>query len=194
MRDRDSFLRLLRDPLLWEAPVVLDAAELAAIVAEVDAEQGRARELCDRLLTGPSAAWMPRFTATPEARTPDVVLQLLARVPALRGRLPHDALRATAIAVAIAETLDPRQWSDHALLARGQALREHASLLASRGRYREALPFVESAERTFAQIDAAPADLEKLAALKAAVLAETREKPRPRACPATASEPPLSAY
>jgi hypothetical protein len=169
---REDLLLLLRNPLLWEeTPEIVSVAEIAAIVREADAERARASALCDRLLTGPPLSWAASFHGDPDARTPAVVQQLLARVPALRERRPLDACRATAIAVAIAGDLDLTEHApEHVEIVRGQALWEHASVLASLHRYPEALGFAESAERTFAQVDTPGFDLDGLAQLKESLL------------------------
>lgn len=173
METREDLLLLLRNPLLWEeAPEVLDAAEIAAILREADAEQAAAKALCDRLLTGPSGSWAARFHGNPDTRTPAVVQQLLARVPALRERRALDACRATSIAVAIAGDLDLKKHTpEHVEIVRGQALWEHASVLASLRRYPEALGFARCAERTFAQVDTPGFDLDGLVQLKETLLA-----------------------
>jgi len=151
---------------------LISAEQIAAIFAEAEAEDARALALCDTLLTGSSTAWWDRFQETPDTRTPGVVRQLLARIPALFERRPVDALEASSIAMAIAETLDPQKfWMDYVLMVRGQALRDHAFILALLGGHAEALAFVERAERTFAQVDAVSLDLAQLALVKAVVLA-----------------------
>jgi tetratricopeptide (TPR) repeat protein len=167
----DRLLNVLDDPLLWDTAPLIDADEVASIIAEVDAEEESASALCDTLLTGSSSTWPARFGETPETRDPAVVGQLLARVPDLFERRPADALQATSIAMAIAETLHPQKfWPDSVVIARGQALRDHAWVLMKLERYAEALPFAEDAERTFAQTDAFSLDLAQLAMVKAVVL------------------------
>ncbi len=169
---REDLLLLLSNPLLWEeTPEIVSAAEIAAIFREVDAEQACAKALCDRLLTGPPRSWAASFHGNPDTRTPAVVQQLLARVPVLRERRPLDACRVTSIAVAIAEDLDLKHAPEHVEIVRGQALWEHASVLASLHRYPEALGFAECAERTFAQADTTGFDLDGLAQLKETLLA-----------------------
>lgn len=180
MQNLDDLLRILRDPLLWdplvwEAPLVPDDAEIAAILREADAERERAKALCDSLLTGSSRTWKARFSGSPETRTLAVVQQLLERVPALRERRAQDAFHATSIAVAIAEALDSTKYPpDHVELVRGFALWEHASVLAYLGQVREALRFAGQAERTFAQIDTTGFELDGLAQLKATLLARMK--------------------
>lgn len=173
METRDDLLALLRNPLLWEEPPeIVSVAEVEAILREADAERAAAKALCDRLLTGPSRNWAAHFHADPHTRTPAVVQELLARVHALRERRALDACRASAIAVAIARDLDLKKHTpEHVEIVRGQALWEHASILASLHRYPEALGFAESAERTFAQVDTTGFDLDGLAELRETLLA-----------------------
>jgi tetratricopeptide (TPR) repeat protein len=98
-------------------------------------------------------------------------VQLLDRMPALLERRPADALQLTALAVGIAESLNPRcSWEEGAILARGQALREHAYVLSFLGRDREALQYVERAAREFAQVPADGFELARLALVKASAL------------------------
>ena len=185
METREDLLLLLRNPLLWEEPPeLLSRAEIAAIIQEVDAEQAQAKALCDRLLTGPSRSWAASFRGAPDARTPAVVQQLLARVPALRERRLLSAFRATSIAVAIAGDLDLKKHDpEYVELVRGHALWEHASFLATIHRYPEALGFAECAERTFAQVDPMALDLDGLAQLKETLLATAPGPDRPPVLP-----------
>ena len=167
----ERLLRALDDPLFRDPPEWIGREEIAALCAAVDREDEEAEAWCRSLLTGPAAQWSERVRATPGTHTVGMVRQLLKRMPALVERRPADALQLTSLAVAIAEVLRPRDyWPDHVLLARGQALRDHAYVLSFLGRYADALGVAERAERTFAQVPGADLDGARLALVKASAL------------------------
>lgn len=170
----EDLLRVLRDPRLWMEPPDFPGLRefVAQTFAEVDAEHAAAAALCASVLTGPSSRWPERMRTTPGTKTIYMVLQLLRRMPALIERRPADALQVTSLAVAIAEALDPREHRrpDHVVMARGQALRDHAYVLSFLGRHREALRYAEEAERAFSQVPGEDFDLARLALVKALAL------------------------
>lgn len=144
------------------------APRIPPVLHRIAAEMEIAEALCESILDAPPQQWAERVGAIPEARTPFMVVQLLERMPALLEQRPGDALQLTALAVAIAESLHPRDsWEEGVILARGQALREHAYVLSCLGRDREALQYVERAERELAQVPADGFELARLALVKA---------------------------
>jgi hypothetical protein len=63
-----------------------------------------------------------------------MVQQLLERMPSLIERDPAAAFQVTAIALSIANELDPRDyWTDRVMTLRGQAQRDHAYVLSFLG-------------------------------------------------------------
>lgn len=104
--------------------------------------------------------WRERVRSTPGTRTVGMVRQLLKRMPQLLECRPADALQVTSLAVAIADVLHPQDyWPDHVLLARGQALRDHAYVLSCLGRYAGTLEVMARAGRVFAQVPDAHGEL-----------------------------------
>lgn len=172
LHDADErLLRVLRDPLLWDPPELVSREEVETIFAAVEKEDADADALCRRLLTGSALQWADRVRDTPGTRTVGMVRQLLKRMPAMVERRPADALQLTSLAIAIAEAINPQSyWPDHVLLARGQALRDHAYVLSFLGRYADSLKVAEQAERTFAQVPDADVDVARLALVKASAL------------------------
>lgn len=168
----DRVLRLLRDPRVWQEPAAFRMPPgLAAKLARIDAEDAAAAALCNRLLVRPMSLWRERVRTTPGTKTAGMVRELLHRMPGLIEHSPADALEVTSIALAIAEVLDERAyWPEYVVTARAQAFRDHAYVLSFLGRYREALVYVERAERTFSQTLANPFDLARLALVKASAL------------------------
>lgn len=169
--DDDDLLRVLRDPLVWEAPEFEATRAVASLFATVEAENDAAAALCASTLTGPSSGWAERLRNTQGTRTAAMVQHLLERVPALVTRRPVDALELTSIAMATADMLDPRDyWPDHVMEMRAHALRDHASVLIFLRRDTEAMKYVEQAELIFAQLPCASFETARLWLVKASVL------------------------
>jgi hypothetical protein len=76
------------------------------------------------------------------------------------------------MALAVAAVLDPEEYGhDHVAYLRGQAMRDHASVLSFMGRYAEALQYVASAERAFEDLtELAEWDIARLRIVKAGAL------------------------
>jgi tetratricopeptide (TPR) repeat protein len=167
----DDLLRALRDPLMWRkptAPARRGWAAVAAMLEQADAEDDAADALCDAILTGPHARWPERLAGTDGTRTLGMVRQLLARMPALAESRPAAGLQLTSMAISVSEAVRDRDYlPDQVMQVRGQALRDHASVLAFLGRYAEALQYVERAERLLEQVPAARFDRARLAVVKA---------------------------
>ena len=187
----EDLLRVLRDPLLWEAPEFQSVAEAESLFAAMEAEDAAAALLCDAILTGSSTSWPERLRDTPGVRTAGMVRQLLERMPPLAELRPAAALQVTSMALAIAKVLDPEEYGhDHVAYLRGQAMRDHASVLSFMGRYAEALRYVASAERAFEHLtELAAWDTSCCARCRSSKRARTRRRRRrcgrrsaPRSC------------
>ncbi len=171
MDPEDDLLRALRDPLMWQkptGPVRRGWAAVAAMLEEADAEDEAAATLCDEILTGPHARWPERLSRTAGTLTLGMVRQLLTRMPPLAESRPAAALQVTSMAIAVSEAVRDRDYlPDQVMQVRGQALRDHASVLAFLGRYAEALQYVDRASQLLEQVPAARYDRARLAVVKA---------------------------
>jgi tetratricopeptide (TPR) repeat protein len=139
-------------------------------------DEADASRLCDEILTGPSAWWATRLRNTPAAHTAGVVEQLLERMRGTLESKPADARRITAMAVDVANELNPRAYAkDYVLKLRGQAARDHAFVLIFLGL---AAAAIESARRarTMFQVVAAAHDLARLDLVEAKIC-ERVERP-----------------
>jgi tetratricopeptide (TPR) repeat protein len=103
------------------------------------AEEQRAREICDAVLTGPSQWWGNALRAVEGSGTAGMVTVLIERVDAAIRHSPPDALALTDLAVGVGAQLQPDLYTyDDVMKLRGQALREQAFVLSCMGRLREA--------------------------------------------------------
>jgi len=163
---------LLRTDDLWTA---LDAPGRVGTVGEVahlvwsETESAEAR--LDDVLTGPPAWWPQRLRKTHGAYTVGVVRALLQRMPAAATRRPEEALQLTAMAITVAEAIDPDDYPRGMVArARAQALRDHAAVLQFMHRFADALDYVERAERAFEHVPFADYERARAALVKAGAL------------------------
>jgi len=117
------------------------------------AEERQAREICDRVLTGPSSWWRNKLLAVEGSGTAGMVTILLERTALALRHSPRDAFALTELAVAIAAELHPNRYPyDHVMKVRGQAMREQAYVLSTMGRLREAEGIAATAAALLRQI------------------------------------------
>jgi tetratricopeptide (TPR) repeat protein len=103
------------------------------------AEQEAAAAICDRVLTGPPAWWANAVKAEEGACTAGMVATLIERSEAALRRSTHDALVLSEIALGIANLIETNDYLyDHVQKLRGQALRQQAFVLSSRGELKPA--------------------------------------------------------
>lgn len=144
---------------------------VSAFAERARREEEAATELCDAILSGPSAWWRQRLRTTDGAYTGGMVKQLLERMRGLLESSPANALQVTALAIEIANALDIALYpSDYVIKLRAQAYRDHAYVLSFMGRYPEALDFAERSKRLFDQSPLPEYDLARLALVKATIL------------------------
>ncbi|HYC89872.1 MAG TPA: hypothetical protein VEO54_11725 [Thermoanaerobaculia bacterium] len=169
-----ALLAALREPRMWaEAPASLPDA--VAFAERVASEDEAAARLCAEMLAGPAAWWPQRLRNADGAATAGMVRQLLARMRPLIERCPKDALQVTAMALALAEELEPGAYRPHYVESlRAQALRDHAYVLAFMSRYAEAGEHADRAQRLFATVPAPDCHLARLALVRAVILRGTR--------------------
>jgi tetratricopeptide (TPR) repeat protein len=172
-RDRDEIVDALKDAATWEPAAEPPPAsrlrmdELIAFRERLAREDAAGAELCDQLLTGPSAWWRTRLRQDPNGRTAGVVRQLIERVQSFMERTPADALVVTTLASEIAGALAVGDYpSDFVITLRAQALRDHAFVLSEMGRFREASAAAGHAERLFLQTPVPDYELARLALVR----------------------------
>src|SRR4028119_1706883 len=114
---------------------------------------------------------MPRLQEHPEWRTAGVVRKLIAASPITIDTMPPDAVAISAVAVDIADQLDPRA-SPAATVPRlrGAAWREYAYALFYTGAFAEAEAAVETAERHFSECVVNEYELGRLNIVRSLVL------------------------
>jgi tetratricopeptide (TPR) repeat protein len=146
----------LHDAATWdkreinEAPNPNTIATLRAFADSMSAEDTAAEAFLASLLAGPRESWMATLTAHPEYRTPGTVRRLIAATDRALDTMPADAVEITALAVEIAEKLDPPACrADTLARLRGGAWRERAYALFYTGRFSEAEKAVDTAQRHF---------------------------------------------
>jgi tetratricopeptide (TPR) repeat protein len=145
--------------------------ELATLAIRIEAERRDAAIVCDELLKGPSAWWAERLRRTPAPKTTAMVQELLARMRIWLERSPVDGEAITALAVSLAEELDPAEYPPlHVATVHAQALRDHAFVLMFRGDYRQALQVAERAESQLPSVAGARYERARLWIVKALVL------------------------
>lgn len=147
----------LRDAATWdkrpvdETPNASTIATLRAFATTMASEDTAAERFLTELLAGPRESWMPTLAAHPEHRTPGTVRRLIAAVDRALDTMPADAVELTALAVDVAEHLDPATHRPATVATlRGQAWRERAYALFYTGQFAEAEKAVGNAERCFA--------------------------------------------
>ena len=167
-----SLLRTLRDDRVWEAlSAPRRRSEIGEIAQLMWAENEAAAAVCDVVLDGPAAWWPQHLRKTHGTSTAGMVRELLRRMPSIVWIRPADALQLAAMAMEIAEVLQPEQYPAGIVMQlRGQALRDHASVLSFTGRIPEALACLERAARAFEHVPVPDFDLARLAVVKASAL------------------------
>ncbi|HEY2324389.1 MAG TPA: tetratricopeptide repeat protein [Thermoanaerobaculia bacterium] len=129
----------------------------------VIAEEESAREICDRVLAGPSSWWRNAILQVEGHRTAGMVAVLIERAEATLARSPLDALALSEIAVEIAKSIPVEEYPyDHVAKIRGQALRGQAYDLSYVGRLPEAAKVAERSDRYLKQIPVPPPELARL--------------------------------
>lgn len=147
----------LRDGATWDKRLLNDSpnlntiATLRAFADTMAGEDTAAERFLAELLAGPRESWMPTLDAHPEYRTPGTVRRLIAATDRALDTMPADAVELTALAVDIADHLDPATHRPQTVATlRGQAWRERAYALFYTGQFAEAEKAVATAERQFA--------------------------------------------
>lgn len=182
-KDRDEIVEALKDATAWESPAAEPIPvsrprmqELIAFRERLAREDAAAAELCDRVLTGPSAWWRTRLRQAADGRTAGVVRQLIARVQSFIERAPADALVITTLASEVAGALAIGDYpSDFVITLRAQALRDHAFVLSEMGRFREASAAATHAERLFLQTPVPDYELARLALVRSNIARSTEQ-------------------
>lgn len=148
--------RTLRDRDVWEPreldsqPVPQTIAALRAFANDMTREDAHAEAYVAALLSGPREQWTANLAARPQYRTAGTVRKLIAALDRALDNMPPDAVEITALAVDVAEGLDPAAYaSDVVARLRGTAWRERAYALVCVGSYREAEQAVCAAESHF---------------------------------------------
>ena len=166
----------LRDAATWdkrrvdETPNPNTIATLRAFATTMAAEDTAAEAFLASLLAGPRESWLPALAAHPEYRTPGTVRRLIAATDRALDTMPADAVEITALAVAIADHLDPATHRPQTVaMLRGQAWRERAYALFYTGQFAEAEKAGATAERQFGACVVDEYELARLGIVRAVV-------------------------
>lgn len=169
----------LRENDVWErdaTPVSVPrrfVVDVAAFAERARQEELAAVNLCDEILTGPSAWWGQRLRNTENVQTAGMVKELLARMRCTLESSPAKALVITSLAIELANGLDVVSYPcDYVVKLRAQACRDHAYVLKFLGRYPEALEMADQAKLLFDQVPLPEFDLARLALVRATILNE----------------------
>lgn len=169
-----SVVETLRSAEAWESDpspprhLVLD---VVAFANRAKQEEEHARQLCEEILTGPSAWWPQRLRKAKDANTAGMVKELLERMRQMIQASPTNALQVTTLAIDVAHALDVSEYPcDYVVKLRAEAFRDHAYVLSFLGRYPEALALAERSKRLFDQVPLPEYDLARLALVKASIL------------------------
>lgn len=161
-------------PEVWQDPAPAPRQFVVNVVEFADrarAEDVKAAEVCNDVLSGPASWWPQRLRKHESAVTAGMVRQLLERVDDFLGSSPANALQITAMAIEIANSLPLTEYPcDYAVKLRAQAYRDHAYVLSFMGRYPEALEIADRSKRLFDQVPLPEYDLARLAQVKALTL------------------------
>lgn len=129
----------------------------------VIAEEERAKEVCDRVLTGPSKWWGNAIRQVEGGRTAGMVAVLMERSERIFPISPLDALVLSDIALEIAKLISLETYPyDHVAKIRGQAFRRQAYVLSALGRLTPAVRAAERAAFYLRQIPVPPPELARL--------------------------------
>jgi tetratricopeptide (TPR) repeat protein len=146
-------------------------ASLAALTIRLAAEDDQAAALCDEILVGPPAWWAQRLRQRGGTATAGLVRQLLERTRRWLESSPASAEAITAMAVSVAESLDPGEYPPPAVaIVYGQALRDHAYVVSFQGRHAEALELVARAGQVFGTAPVTMYERARLDLVKALIL------------------------
>ena len=119
-------------------------AERLEFHRRVIAEEESAREVCERVLTGPSSWWGNAIRQVENSRTAGMVAVLIERSESVFPRSPLDALALSDVAADVATSIPLEAYPyDHVVKVRGQALRRQAFVLSYLGRLPEAAKVAE---------------------------------------------------
>jgi tetratricopeptide (TPR) repeat protein len=155
---------------LKDEPVPATIANLRAFAGTMAREDAEADANLTRLLEGPREWWSNRLRQNPQWRTAGMVRRLIAATDRAIDTMPPDAVEITALAVDIAEGLDPAGYpSDTVAKLRGAAWRERGFALYYTGNYPAALKATEAAEGHFRKATVSEYDLARTATLRALV-------------------------
>jgi tetratricopeptide (TPR) repeat protein len=151
-----------------EEPVPSTIASLRSFSDEMAREDLEAETYVAQLLEGPREWWSNKLRKNPHYRTAGVVRKLVEANDRAIDTMPPDAVEITALAVDIAEALDPTRYpSDTVLKLRGAAWRERGFALFYTGRYKEAPEAVDRAEDAFRRCAVADYELARIGILRA---------------------------
>lgn len=159
--------QILRDDRVWND----GALDIDAMLARLQRERDDAAKLSEAIVTGPATWWRQRLETTPGAKTAGMVEELVERWRGWLGTSPERAEILTAMAVELAESLpDSAYPATQLAIVRGQALRDHAYVLSFRGRFPEAMRYVERAEGVLDGVPAAIGERGRVMIVKALIL------------------------
>lgn len=166
----------LRDPATWdkreldEEPDVRTIRTLRAFAETTASDDAAAGRHLSTLLAGPREQWPATLAAHPEYRTAGTVRRLNAAVDHALNTMPADAVAITALAVDIAEHLDPALvGSDVLARLRGSAWRERAYALYYTGQMAAAASAVATAASHLENCALAEYELGRLSVVEALV-------------------------
>lgn len=160
----------LREMKAEEPAVPSTIATLRAFTDELAREDAEAESYVAHLLEGPREWWSNKLRQNPHYRTAGVVRKLIEANDRAIDTMPPDAVEISALAVDIAESLDPERYpSDTVMKLRGAAWRERGTSLNYAGRYNEALAAADRAEELFRACIVAEYELARIAMLRALI-------------------------
>src|SRR5258708_32285265 len=151
-------------------PVQATIDTLRAFAGDMAREDAEASSRISQLLEGPREWWSNRLRQNPTWRTAGMVRRLIAATARAIDTMPPDAVEIPALAVDIAEGLDPVAYaSDIVAKLRGAAWRERGFALYYTGNYPAALNATETAEGHFRKCIVSEYDLARTTTLRALV-------------------------
>jgi tetratricopeptide (TPR) repeat protein len=167
----------LTNELAWssepvsEFPHAATVSTLRTIATQMDAEDADAARNVSSLLSLPPAAWLTTLASRPDYRTPGFVRQLIAETDRLIDTRPADVVELTALAVEVADNLEPSWWhGDTVPRLRAAAWRERGYALYYVGRHVEALAAADRAAEHLGRVGVGEYDSARLMLVRALVL------------------------
>ena len=179
-----TITQILHEHDVWETaavradPLPGTIANLRMFADRMAFEDTAADAILPGLLAGPREEWMPRLTAHPQWRTAGVVRRLVRTAMHVVMSMPPDALAMTAMAIEIADHLDPRSYrTDTIAKLSGAAWRDHAYALFYVGRFADALDATEKASLAIRGCVVDEYDRARIAVIRALCLRAAEELP-----------------